>query len=310
METVSLADPSSESPIRAGRVTFSTEQCRRGRVHRMCRGFRPGRRRHLVRVFSMAVLVAVVLACAAQARAGGMTADEIMNRANLATYHQGDDCRAKVKMTITDGRGRTRIREFIILRRDEGASADQKLYTYFERPADVRRMVYMVWKHTSRVDDRWLYLSALDLVRRIAATDGRSSFTGSHFFYEDISGRGTGEDTHELVGTTQTQYILKNVPKEADAVEFSSCTLWIDKKTFLHRRAEYLDKGNRKYRVVEALEVENIQGLPTVTRTRVQDVNSGGHTVCEFSGVRYNIGLPESIFTERYLRRAPARYLR
>jgi outer membrane lipoprotein-sorting protein len=62
--------------------------------------------------------------------------------------------------------------------------------------------------------------------------------------------------------------------------------------------------------VVEALEVKDIQGHPTVTRSKVTDLKSGGHTVSEFSDIKYDVGLPESVFTERYLRRAPRRYLR
>jgi len=58
----------------------------------------------------------------------------------------------------------------VILRRDVADGGDQKFYVYFLEPADVRKMVYMVWKHTDRDDDRWLYLPALDLVKRIAAS--------------------------------------------------------------------------------------------------------------------------------------------
>ena len=36
----------------------------------------------------------------------------------------------------------------------------------------------------------------------------------------------------------------------------------------------------------------------------------GGYTTLQYSQVEYNIGLPESIFTERYLRRAPRNYLK
>lgn len=41
---------------------------------------------------------------------------EIVQRANLASYYAGNDGRARVRMTITDARGRNRIRQFTILR--------------------------------------------------------------------------------------------------------------------------------------------------------------------------------------------------
>lgn len=236
--------------------------------------------------------------------------DEIVIKANLASYYQGEDGRARVHMVITDAKGRTREREFVILRRDEKDGGDQKFYIYFNRPTDVRKMVFMVWKHIDRDDDRWLYLPALDLVKRIAASDKRTSFTGSHFFYEDVSGRSIQEDVHKLIETTDKRFVLRSVPKDPKTVEFSSFKIWIDRKTYMPMKAEYLDKRGKKYRIVEAIDVKVIQGFPTVTKSRVQDLRSGGNTVARFSHIKYNIKLPAKVFTERYLRRAPRRWLR
>ncbi|NIQ02211.1 MAG: outer membrane lipoprotein-sorting protein [Nitrospinaceae bacterium] len=237
-------------------------------------------------------------------------AEEIVNRSNLAAYYQGKDGRSHVDMTITDAQGRTRKRRFIILRYDKADGADQKFYVHFSRPADVRNMVFMVWKHVDTSDDRWLYLPALDLVKRIAASDKRTSFVGSHFFYEDVSGRNPKDDTHELIDTTGKFFVLKNTPKNPGEVEFSSYTLWIDKTTYLPMKAEYLDKNGKKYRVVEALEVKTVQGHPTVTKARVSDLKSGGNTVSVFSKIKYDLGIPDRIFSERFLRRAPRRWLK
>ncbi len=249
---------------------------------------------------------------------------EIVNRTNQAAYYKGTDGRARVTMTITDSQDRKRTREFIILRRDapppekeaekEGGDAfcgDQKFYIYFQRPADVNKMVFMVWKHVDdRLDDRWLYLPALDLVKRIAATDKRTSFVGSHFYYEDVSGRNINDDTHELVETSKSYYVLNNTPKKPGEVEFSYFKMWIHRGTHLAVKTEYYDKEGKKSRVYEALEVKKVQGFQTVTKARMTDLRTGGKTTLEYSGVKYDIGLPDNIFTERYLRRAPARYLK
>jgi outer membrane lipoprotein-sorting protein len=168
----------------------------------------------------------------------------------------------------------------------------------------------MVWKHVDRDDDRWLYLPALDLVKRIAASDERTSFVGSDFFYEDVSGRGVDEDTHELVKTTKNFYVLNNLPKNPTAVEFASYTAWIHRKTFIPVKIEYFDEGGKMYRVYEALKVEEKGGYPTVTQARIKNLRTQGETVITYSDVQYDIGLPEEIFTERYLRNPPKRYLR
>jgi hypothetical protein len=91
----------------------------------------------------------------------------IVNKANIVAYYQGDDGKADVKMTITNKQGQQRNREFTILRKDVKNGGDQKYFVYFHRPADVRKMVYMVHKHAelNEDDDRWLYLPALGRFR-------------------------------------------------------------------------------------------------------------------------------------------------
>lgn len=238
--------------------------------------------------------------------------DEIVAATNRAAYYAGDDGRAQVRMTITDSQARERSRVFTILRKDEGADGgDQRFYVYFTRPADVDKMGFLVLKHPQGSDDRWLYLPALDLVKRIAASDKRTSFVGSHFFYEDVSGRSLAEDTHELAKTTDQYYLLRNTPKHPDQVEFDHYDMWVHRTSFLPVKIEYFAGGSETpYRVYEVLAVEEIQGHPTVVKARMRDDKIGGETVLEYRGVGYDLGLPEDIFSERYLRTPPTEYLR
>ena len=82
-------------------------------------------------------------------------------------------------MTITDKRGKTRERRFTMLRRDDAEGGDQKYFVYFQRPRDVQRMTFLVWKNPLADDSRWIYVPSLDLVKAIAASDKRSSFVGT-----------------------------------------------------------------------------------------------------------------------------------
>jgi outer membrane lipoprotein-sorting protein len=235
-----------------------------------------------------------------------LTVDEIVEQANQAAYYAGNDGQTDVKMVISDAGGGERVREFRILRLNTG-DGTQKFYVYFKEPADVRNQVFMVWKEVEqgKDDSRWLFLPALNLVKPIAPGDKRTSFVGSDFVYEDVSGRALWEDTHELIEETDTHYVVKNVPQNPGAVDFSEYTVAIDKETFLPVKAEYLDKNGNLFRRVEAVKVETVQGHPTVVESRVDDLARGGHTVNTFSNIQYDTGLKEMIFTERFLRRPP-----
>lgn len=239
-----------------------------------------------------------------------LSVDEIVTKANSVAYYAGDDGVADVTMTITDAQGRERVREFRILRYDVADQGEQKFYVYFHKPADVSKMTYMVWKRPGEDDDRWLYLPALDLVKRIAASDKRSSFVGSHFVYEDVSGRNIDDDEHTLTETDDTFYKLKNVPKDPKGLEFAYYFIWIDKESFLPMKAEYYDDQGTLIRTITALETADIQGHPTVLKSEVKDLQRNGRTLMEFSGVRYDVGLKDDIFAERYLRRAPVQWIR
>ncbi len=232
--------------------------------------------------------------------------DEIISNANNVSYYNGDDGRSEVAMTITDKQGRTRERLLTILRKDGGEDGgNQYFFVYFKRPSDVRKTTFLVHKYIDRDDDRWMYLPSLDLVKRIAASDKRTSFMGSHFFYEDVSGRNMNADHHELIAEDDTYYVIKNTPKDPGSVEFVSFTVWIDKKNFLPMKAEYIDKNGAKYRTMEVLEAKTIQGYTTVTKSRISDLGTGGNTVTEFRKIKYNLNMDTDLFSERYLRRPP-----
>ncbi|WP_319524334.1 outer membrane lipoprotein-sorting protein [uncultured Desulfosarcina sp.] len=249
------------------------------------------------------------------------TADEIIHKANHMALYQGADTKANVAMVITDKQGRVRKRAFSSLRKnDDNLDRNQKYYTFFQAPADVRKMTFMVHKHADleKDDDRWLYMPSLDLVKRISASDKRTSFVGSDFLYEDISGRSPEDDFHEMVEMTEDYYVIKNTPKNPDSVEFAHYTARIDKKTFLPMKIEFFKKDGRAYRVIESLQVDAIQAeqngqpvtYPTVTVSIAKNLESGSTTKMFVSNVRYNVGIRDDIFSERYLRRPPRDVMR
>lgn len=254
------------------------------------------------RFIKTVLFIALFLVVSASAYA--LTADEVIERANQASYYAGKDGRATVKMTITAKNGSERVREFTLLRLND-KNGDQKFYTYFKAPADVYKMAYLVWKNIGRADDRWLWLPALNLKKRIAPGDKRTSFVGSDFLYEDVSGRSPEEDVHTLLNEDSTIYRIENTPKDPSSVEFSRYVVEIDGTNFLPLKADYYDHAGQLYRQVVAKEIEMIQGLATVTVAEAYDLVSGSVTRNEFRDVEYNIGLNKRIFTERFLRRPP-----
>ncbi len=257
---------------------------------------------------SQLISAAAVLLCATALAAETPDVGEIIERANQAAYYAGADGRSEARMRIIDGRGREQVRQFTLLRRN-GEAGRQEYLVVFSRPADVRGTVFLVHKNPGADDNRWLYLPGLDLVRRIAPGDVRTSFVGSHVYYEDVSGRHTEEDHHELVEVTDERFLIRSTPRNAGSVEFAAFNTWIDRETFLPMKSEYEKADGSIYRRMEILQVEEIDGFPTGTVMRMDDLDEGGHTIVEFRYASYDLGIPESVFTERSLRNPPRQWL-
>ncbi len=243
---------------------------------------------------------------------GELTATEIMEKSQESFYYQGEDMKAKVSMGLIDKNGKTRSRVMTMLRMNDSEGGNQKFFIYFHEPGDVKNMTFMVWKYLDKEDDRWIYIPAVDLIRRIASDDKRSSFVGSDFTYEDISGRGAAADDHTLLRTEKLGesdcYVIESIPKEkTDHVRRLS---WIDIETMLPLKEEYYDAQNAMFRVFTADHIETVSTFPTVMKRTMSNLKTGHRTVVTFRSISYNLGLEEGDFSERHLRRPPRSWIK
>ena len=266
--------------------------------------------RKIISLLRSASFVLGLSIIALHSAAAELSLQQIIKKANHVAFYQGNDGRAETRMKIVDGKGGEQIRQFTILRKDVVDAGNQNFYVFFQRPSDVKRTAFLVEKQVSGDDNRWLYLPSLDLVKRISAGDKRTSFVGSNFFYEDISGRALTEDEHQLLETTATHYVVDNIPKDPSSVEFKHFKVWINKDSFMPEKTEYYDNQENLYRSIESLEQKNIDGYITTTKMKVTDHRSGGYTYSEMRFIKYDIGLPDDVFSERSLRTPPHQWLK
>jgi len=262
----------------------------------------------------LSTLVVAALGAAAvfqPARAQAPDANALMKEAHLNMYYAGDDGSARVKMTITDKKGKTRERDFTILRKDFAEGGEQRYYVYFYEPNDVRRTTFMAWKNPDGDDARWIYVPALDLVKPLSANDKKSSFVGSDFSYEDVSGRHWSEDDHKFLREEEkegyTTWVIESTPKSDDY--FAKKTTWIDQGTKLIVREEYFDGKGEQLKVLEILKIETADGYPTAVERRMTTPRKENATTIVFSDVNYDLGISEDIFSERYLKSPPREYI-
>jgi outer membrane lipoprotein-sorting protein len=236
------------------------------------------------------------------------TADEIVQKQLASFYQSGRDFQAKIAMRLVNAQGSQRERALNMWRANTGSAGDQRYLITFDAPADVRGMGFLVWKYSRKEDDRWLYFPALKAVKRIAADDKRSSFVGSDFTYEDISGRDLEEEQHALLRQESVgdrpAYVVESKPKAAP--QSARRVSWIDRERWLPLKEEYYDAEGKLQRTFKADKVEHVGGHWTVTARSMANAQTGHRTEVVFSAIRYDAGLGEDMFSERSLRNPPA----
>ena len=253
--------------------------------------------------------LAVLLPMTAWAASG----EEVMKKSQAAYLYPGKDFKARVVMKLINKDGQERVREMTMLRKNAGEpGGDQKYFMYFFRPADVKDMSFMIYKYPARDDDRWLFVPAINMVKRIAAQDKRSSFVGSDFTYEDVSGRDIEDDNHviereEEVGNRDC-YLVKSTPKAGDA-DFGHKLTWVDKGNFLPLKEEQFDKRGARYKLFTADEVAEVKGYPTAIKRTMRNLQTGHRTEVVLGKSDYDLGIDDDLFSERYLRQAPRKWI-
>lgn len=261
----------------------------------------------------MVTMIAALLLALIAGASFAETGEEVMKKYEAAYYYPGADFKARVMMKLTARSGQVRLREMAMVRRNQGgAGGEQKYFVYFFQPADVQGTTFMVHKHPGREDDRWLFVPAINMVKRIAAEDKRASFVGSDFTYEDISGRDIRADEHTLLREEamggKGAYVIKSAPKGPDA-DYAYKISWVDAKTYLPLKEEYYDKKGDLFKVFTADEVTDVKGIPTVTKRTMKNLSSGHTSEAVFSKTDYNANVEDGLFSERYLKQPPKKRL-
>jgi hypothetical protein len=123
-----------------------------------------------------------------------------------------DTVSTRARMVITAKNGSTTERVIDQYGKDN-AQGKSRTVIVFQQPASVRGTRFLTMENTrgnasggasgiaAGDDDQWIYLPSLGKVRRIASSEGGSSFMGTDMSYADLSAtsRDVNEDAHILL---------------------------------------------------------------------------------------------------------------
>lgn len=254
-------------------------------------------------------------AFSASINAQDLTAYDVMMQVD--NRYNGESSIGEYTMVLIDRRERQRVRNLRIYSKDFGE--DNKALSLFESPADIRGTAYLNfdWDNQDRDDDSWLYLPALQRVKRIASSDTSDSFLGSDFTYADINGYELDWYDYTFVNESETidgteVWVVEAAPKTEfkdkaeDATGYSKMQSWIRKDNFVQIRAQVWELKGNKIKYFNSSEIELIDDIWTTKRLQVITTRNGRQehaSVLQINSINYNVDVDDSSFTTEYMQR-------
>lgn len=211
--------------------------------------------------------------------------------------------RARLEMVIYDRQGRHRTFVYDSWSLNHG----EKNLVKYREPSRTRGQATLMLNHA---DDIWMYFPRTGRVRKLASHARKQKMEGSDFSYEDMgSGDSFIEDYQARRLNDETAekarcYVVALHKKEGSDISYGKIIMWVRQDNFVPVRLDYYDESHpdEVYKRLIQSDIKTIDGIPTATRMRMENLADGTRTEITFLDMAYNQDIDENLFTERGMR--------
>ena len=201
----------------------------------------------------------------------------------------------KMKLILIDKDGKEKVREMSMLQK----GSDKRLAKFLS-PADQKGIAFLSLPN----DIMYLYLPAFKKTRRIASHVKNTKFAGTDFTYEDMEAKRYSEKwIPELIKKEDSHHILQLIPKKGVKTDYSKLIMWVRTDNFYPAKIEHYDKGNKLYKVMVREKIEKVSGYWVSKESEMEDLKAKHKTKMILENVKFDSGLSDEVFTDRYLSR-------
>lgn len=158
-------------------------------------------------------------------------------------------------------------------------------------PADLNNAAYLVREGKER-DDMFIYLPALNRVRRIMGGSADSPLFGTDLSYSDIkqvqNAFSGGAVTLEKPGAIETRpvYVLTMTPSAAAQSNYSMIRGWVDQKTCVALKVEFYEGATVRKRLTSSPKALKQAGDSWYTsEALMEDLRTKSHTTLKVTGL-------------------------
>ena len=264
---------------------------------------RPGWRRCV-----RAALRALLIVCAADA-----VADDVAKGLAIAEEaHQRNagfaDYQVSVAMILRHPHAADDERKLRISGIEMAGDGERSLIV-FDAPADQRGTALLTYAHGTVDDDQWLFLPALQRVKRIVSTNRAGPFVGSEFAFEDLSAQEVARYAYRYLDQAPFEDArcdrVERVPTYKNS-GYSRQIVWYDIAERRTRRVDFYDRRGELLKTYTASGfVRYLDHTWRAGTMHMQNVQTGRSTILVWTGFRFRTGLDaERDFSVTSLRRS------
>lgn len=229
-----------------------------------------------------------------QAQEPGLTAVKILQGVDDVTNAPKDQ-NMSIKITLIDKDNKEELRELVMMQK----GYDKRLAKFIS-PASQKGIAFL-----SLPDDvMYLYLPAFKKTRRIASHVKNTKFAGTDFTYEDMEAKMYSEKwIPELIKKDDKLYTLQLTPKKDVKTDYSKMIMEVRTDNFYPVKIAHFDKGNNLVKVMIREQIEKENGFWISKNYQMEDLKGKHKTKMMIQDVKFDSGLTDETFTERYLTR-------
>jgi outer membrane lipoprotein-sorting protein len=221
---------------------------------------------------------------------------------------QGFECsQVKLKMILKNKHGQTSER-FMETKALELTEDGDKSLIVFKSQKDVQGTATMTFTHKEGPDDQWLFLPAINRVKRISSSNKSGPFMGSEFAYEDLSSQEIEKYTYKYIKDESFDgkdcFVVERYPVDLKS-GYTKQVVWLEKSTYNILKTDYYD---RKAALLKTLTFEGYNQYEgkhwRANKMKMVNHLTSKETMLEFEDYKFKIGLTDEDFSQNSLKRA------
>ncbi|MDQ1919276.1 outer membrane lipoprotein-sorting protein [Massilia pseudoviolaceinigra] len=219
--------------------------------------------------------------------------------------------KSQMTMNLVAPDGKQRVRKMDTVSQLQKNGIDSSLVVRFQHPQDIKGTAFLEVEHADGDDDLWIYLPALQKVRRLVANNKKDSFMGSDFSYGEMLPPRVDAWRHTQIRSEAVEgqecVLIESVPASDKVREdsgYSKKLSWLRKDNALEAKVEYYDLAGKLLKVQHARQpklVEPDKGRWLAQSREMVNVQTGHKTLISLDTIDTASSVTPQMFSTRAL---------